>query len=179
VNSIEAIVGDVDMTITVGFSASVSLGFWSYSASAGISIDFEGNVGVSVSVATAITTGDASASINGFMTVINAPTIKALEGESTQVGVSGAFGGSVSVDGVEFTSDGTDYFGLSAAVGMATPKLEGHVTIANTFEGVYSQGVGVKGQHSESPAVVLKTKLGSSYCAGMGGSYMVCAVAHI
>ena len=125
VNSIEAIVGDVDMTITVGFSASVSLGFWSYSASAGISINFEGNMGVNVSVATAITTGDASASINGFMTVTNAPTIKALEGESTQVGVSGAFGGSVSVDGVAFTSDGTDYFGLSVAVGYGNAEAGG------------------------------------------------------
>ena len=138
VNGVESLIGDVDMTITLGFSITASIGFWTYSASVGISMDFEGNIGVHGSVAAGLTTGDVSLGVAGFVTVTNAPTVHALEGDSTQIGATAAFGPRASVDAVMFESDGNEYYGVSVGIGAATPKLEGHATIAHTFRGIYS-----------------------------------------
>ena len=133
VNGVESLIGDVDMTITLGFSITASIGFWTYSASVGISMDFEGNVGVHGSVATGLTIGDVSLGVAGFVTVTNAPTVHAIEGDSTQIGVTAAFEPRASVDAVMFESDGNEYYGVSGGIEAATPKLEGHATIAHTF----------------------------------------------
>ena len=138
VNGVESLIGDVDMTITLGFSITALIGFWTYSASVGISMDFEGNVGVHGSVATGLTTGNVSLGVAGFVTVTNAPTVHAIEGDSTPIGATAAFGPRASVDAVMFESDENEYYGVSVGIGAATPKLEGHATIAHTFRGIYS-----------------------------------------
>ena len=140
VNGIEMFVGDIDMTITVGFSVSASLGLWTYSASVGVSMDFEGNVGIQGSVGVGLTTGGISAGVSGFATITNAPTIYALEGDSTQIGVGfSAMGAGMNIGGVLFESGNQTYHGVSASIGAALPHVEGTITISDTVPIQYSR----------------------------------------
>lgn len=83
------LINSIDMTFTIGFSGSVTVGCWTYSASIGLSVDTKGGIGVQGSVSASLGTNielDATGSV--FVTVTNAPTIAALEEDSTQIGMS-------------------------------------------------------------------------------------------
>ena len=139
-------------------------------------MDFEGNVGAHGSVATGLTTGDVSLDVAGFVTVTNAPTVHALEGDSTQIGATAAFGPRASVDAVMFESDENEYYGVSVGIGAATPKLEGHATIAHTFRGIYSDSKSSMRPSNKTVLPVPIPKKGVSRVArGCGlGRYRTC-----
>ena len=134
------LINSIDMTFTIGFSGSVTVGCWTYSASIGLSVDTKGGIGVQGSVSASLGTNielDATGSV--FVTVTNAPTIAALEEDSTQIGMS-IEGGLVqgSCDQVFFDTTSGTYTGYSIAVGLSAPPLipmpvvSGHVTQSYT-----------------------------------------------
>lgn len=139
-------------------------------------MDFEGNVGVHGSVATGLTTGNVSLGVAGFVTVTNAPTVHAIEGDSTQIGVTATFGPRASVDAVMFESDENEYYGVPVGIGAATPKLEGHATIAHTFRGIYSDSKKFNGTEQQNGASRADSEKGVSRVArGCGlGRYRTC-----
>ena len=154
VEEIDKFVSNINFTVSIGVSVSLATGFWTYSAQAGVAFDSERNVGIQVTPGASIMTiGSPQASLTGYVSITNAPSIDKLEGEGLSIGGSlnaiAAVGGELNV--IPDYDENKKYYGTTMSFGIGTPSGEVHIgggetiTVASTSRKKNKQNV-VKGR---------------------------------
>ena len=154
VEEIDKFVSNINFTVSIGVSVSLATGFWTYSAQAGVAFDSERNVGIQVTPGASIMTiGSPQASLTGYVSITNAPSIDKLEGEGLSIGGSlnaiAAVGGELNV--IPDYDENKKYYGATMSFGIGTPSGEVHIgggetiTVASTSRKKNKQNV-VKGR---------------------------------
>ncbi len=127
VEEIDKFVSNINFTVSIGVSVSLATGFWTYSAQAGVAFDSERNVGIQATPGASIMTiGSPQASLTGYVSITNAPSIDKLEGEGLSIGGSlnaiAAVGGELNV--IPDYDENKKYYGATMSFGIGTPSGE-------------------------------------------------------
>ena len=139
VKEVQNVLSEIDLTYSTGINVSGTPSAWIFNGQLSLSVDTKGNVAIQASGGGGVTGGDASASITGYHSITNAPTIDKLNGAYYQVGGSIA----APIEGVLVAAGGdlmfmpdpamnTGYFGLTGNLGFGTPGAEFHAEWGTT-----------------------------------------------
>ena len=135
---VNKVLSKINAATSIGASFSVTSAGISYNYQIGIALDTRGNVAFQRSYSWgASTSSGMSATV--YRTRTNAPTVNALTGPSYQLGGSSGFSisgfpAAAGADLVMMTNDNDNstYYGLTGAVGIGTPGIEGHIEYGMT-----------------------------------------------
>lgn len=139
VKTAQKLFSSIDFTYTTGVNISGTPSVWNLNGQIGVTHDSKGNIAVQLTLGGGITTGTPSLSFTRFHSFTNAPKIKTLTMDTTQIGGSVAamvgpaplaVGGDAML--IYDTNEKKKYYGFTTNAGFGSPGKELHLEWGDT-----------------------------------------------